>query len=322
MTHYVQAPSFPTREQKRPAAGTVIKRGSARAARNPEFAEPSVEQSLESRLKGRGAGPNWENAPQPTVQPKGWREKARQLLSRRSYAPGKEEVMSSPLVFGLGSLIIVLALVGVKLYRVIRDTAATRLFDQAVENLNDGDYRNSIARFDEFIKGNPVDKRIGKARVHRAMANVRQYASATGVSWSNALEAEREMFETVASEPEYQDSSAELDQLVLKTGEALADRAKTAADQKSLTDADAALALHRRVGGKMAETNLKKSRLSEKLDAARAAVKKADIRTKALADMDAALKADSSIGVYAARDALVETYSRPCRQDARPQPRG
>ncbi len=59
----------------------------------------------------------------------------------------------------------------------------------------------------------------------------------------------------------------------------------------------------------MAEGHLKKSRLPEKLVAARAAVKKDQIRRAGLTAMEAALSAGTSAGVYAARDALVEKYA-------------
>src|SRR5437899_3602926 len=116
------------------------------------------------------------------------------------------------------------------------------------------------------------------------------------------------MVESVSSLPEYRDSSTELAEQVIRTGEALADRARISADAKALADAESTVALHEQVAGKAAETLRKHSQLPAKLSAARAAVLKSQVRARALAAMDAALKAGSSSGVYAARDALVASY--------------
>lgn len=225
-------------------------------------------------------------------------------------APGEERILTSPLVIGLVLAVVVLVGLGFALNSIIARTVASRLFQRAVESLDDGDYRNAIRRFDEFLARKSGDEpKESKARVFRALANVRQYTSSTGASWSNALEAEREMIDKVGREPAYRDTSVELAELVLKTGESLADRAKATASAKILGEAEAALALHTRVAGEAAAPQLGRSRFPAKLQDARAAVRKANVRVQALAAMDAALKADSAQGVYQARDRLVRQYA-------------
>jgi len=49
----------------------------------------------------------------------------------------------------------------------------------------------AVGDFDAFIAAYPKDRRVAKARVLRAMANVRQYVSVSGGTWSTALEAAR-----------------------------------------------------------------------------------------------------------------------------------
>ena len=113
--------------------------------------------------------------------------------------------MSSPLILVLAVMFLVLIVVGFQLFRVIRKNAADKLFNQAVANLDEGEFRNAIRRFEEFMDGNRRDPRTPKARVLREMANVRQYASSTGTSWDLALEAEREMYEKVGDLEDYRD---------------------------------------------------------------------------------------------------------------------
>jgi outer membrane protein assembly factor BamB len=293
-----------------PAPGTMIRRGSWR--QNLQTAEPSVETALAEPEPAEEPKRRAREPRKPAVSPaeaprRGW-GRLLHVFSARAYAPGHEQILSSPLVFGLVGTLVVLALVGFALYGIIVRTAANRHFNQAIEALDDGDYRNAILRFDSFLKSSPDDLRAGKARVHRAMANVRQYTVAAGPSWSLALDAERDMVENVGELPEYRDSSSELAEQVIRTGEALADRARIAADERALADAESTVALHEKVAGKAAEALFKRSQLPGKLKAARAAVHKSQVRARALAAMDAALKAGSSSGVYSARDALVASY--------------
>ncbi|MGE3821844.1 MAG: PQQ-binding-like beta-propeller repeat protein, partial [Isosphaeraceae bacterium] len=231
------------------------------------------------------------------------------LFSARATRPGQEEVLSSPLVIGLIGTLITLVLLGSGLYAIIQRTAASRLYNQAVADLTDGNHQESLNRFDEFLRVNPKDRRAPQARVHRAMANVRQYTESTGPSWSLALEAAREMFEALSETNEFVDARSELDQEVIKTGEALADRAGVTADRRILEEAESALALHGRVAGDAAEQILGRSRFPAKLSAARAAVLKSETRLRAMAAMDAALDEGSAARVYGARDALVALYA-------------
>jgi len=89
--------------------------------------------------------------------------------------------------------------------------------------------------------------------VLRELAGVKQFTTATGASWSNALEAARTMRDRVGKEPAYRDSSPELADLVIKTGEALADRAKVTADAKTLGEAESAVAVLEGVAGENAK---------------------------------------------------------------------
>ena len=229
-------------------------------------------------------------------------------LKGRDLPPGQERILSSPMVVGLVVALLFLSLASVSLWGIIQRTIASRIYNQAVENLNDGDYRNAIRGFDEFLARNDQDPRAGKARVLSALANVRQFTASAGASWTNALEAERSMVRSVSREPSYRDSSTELAELVLKTAEGLSDRARSLASAEALAEAESALALHARVAGKAAEAFLSRSRVPGKLAEARAAVRKATVRARSLADMDAALRAGSSADVYAARDALIAQY--------------
>ena len=99
-----------------------------------------------------------------------------------------------------------------------------------MQNFEDGDYRTAMRDFDSFLAANPRDARAGKAKVLRSFANVRQYVTAEGGTWSSALEAANEMVEQVGPLPAFRDEQVNLAELIIKIGEGLADRARLGAD--------------------------------------------------------------------------------------------
>ena len=72
-------------------------------------------------------------------------------------APGQERIVSSPVVLGLVAAVMVLVAMGAGLVAIINATAATRAFDQGVQDYDDGDYRTAIRVFDGFLAKNPED---------------------------------------------------------------------------------------------------------------------------------------------------------------------
>jgi outer membrane protein assembly factor BamB len=210
---------------------------------------------------------------------------------------------------GLVASLAILVLMGFWLKSIIAATMATRTYSRAIQDFQDGDYRTAIRDFDVFLAANPRDSRTGRARVMRALANVRQFVSLEGGTWSSALEAAREMQERVGKQPEFRDERVELAELIIRIGEGLADRARHAADPKALAEAESAVPLHALVAGEPAPSFLNRSRLPAKLAEARAAVHKDQVRSGALSAMDRALKEGSASRVYQARDALVDQYA-------------
>ena len=240
--------------------------------------------------------------------PSRWSQLAR-VFSPRGRAPGQESYASSPLILTLIAALIGLVAAGFALAGIIARTTADRQFMQAEDSYKDGDDLNAVRLFDAFAASRPKDPRAGKARVFGALANVRQYTVGGAPAWPQALEAARSMLANVSKQAEYRDASADLAELVLKSAEGMADRAKSTADADTLKQADAAATLHRRIAGEPADTLQARSKFPAKVEAARAAVRRARDRSDALASMDAALLARSPSGVYAARDRLVGLYA-------------
>ncbi len=318
-TRHAAAPVVPVREhakhktRSRDPGPPLLERtdwlDSLRSTR-PEPGVASVDAPLQrSFSRGRQDERELESPKPKLATSAGPKRMARLLALWGSVAPGREKIATSPLVIGLIVSLAILVGMGFWLKSIIASTIASRTFDRGVQNFDDGDYRTAIRDFDSFVSANPDDSRSGRAQVMRALANVRQYVTTEGGTWSSALEAAREMFEKVGQLPEFRDEQLSLADQIIKIGEGLADRARQGADAKALAEAESVVALHASVAGEPAPSILNGSRLPSKLTAARAAVLKAQIRSRALATMDQAVKDGAPSKVYDARDALVEQYA-------------
>ena len=236
------------------------------------------------------------------------RARWRALREAEDAPAGRGSIVTSPTVVALTLLLAALVATAFGLVTIITRTVATRTYNHAVDLLEDGDNATAIRDFDAFLARNPDDPRAGKAKTLRALADVRQYISISGDTWSRALKAAREMYERTGGLPEFRDEKTELADLVLRIGEGLADRARRRIDAEALAEAESAVPLHAEIAGEPAAAFLTKSRLPDLLNQARAAIRKADAREATLAAMDAAVAAGSAAGGYKARDALLRTY--------------
>jgi outer membrane protein assembly factor BamB len=300
-------------------AGTLQKEGASTGKRHSRSGRRKQEApgfEVLDELEGLGEAVSIElpgvTSRAPAARPKGGdglRRLLRRWIPQGDSAPGRENIASSPLVLGLVAAIVVLVGMGFWLKSIIAKTIADRTFNRGIEEFEDGDYRTAIRDLEGFIASYPEDRRVPKARVIRAFANVRQYVSPNGATWTSALEAARQMLEEVGQEEEFRDQRVDLAELVIRIGEGLADRARHTADAQALSEAESSVALHAQVAGEPAQSFLVRSRLPGKLAEARAAVRKSQVRKHALAEMDLALQDRSATRVYDARDRLVDQYS-------------
>ncbi|MDR3620840.1 MAG: PQQ-binding-like beta-propeller repeat protein [Paludisphaera borealis] len=297
----------------RPAAVQVQARPSMPPRREALFENDALLDALHIGTPAPVRSDDKEHRRRVDVKPKAalWSRLRDRLVRARSAddAPGREVIARSPLVLSLVVMLALLIGLGFWLRTIINQTLASRTYNRAVSLMEDGDNPTAIREFDSFVTANPTDPRAPKARTLRALADVRQYVTVTGATWSAALEAAASMVDTVGDETEFRDEKSELAELVIRIGEGLADRAKRSVDAKSLAEAESAIPLHARIAGESAQAFLTKSRLPSLLDEARAAVRKAQIRTNALAVMDKAIEKGSAAQVYKARDALVDQYA-------------
>lgn len=230
------------------------------------------------------------------------------ILFGKDQAPGEERVFSSPVVLVLGLTVVLLISLGFGLYGIIREMAADRAFSRATESMENAEYRNAIERYEAYLENYPGHEHVSQARVRSALAKIRQFTTGGNPAWAGALEAAGSMFEGTRQEPAFDDSRADLASAVLEIIAGLIDRAGRLADAEALSQAEAAIALHDRIGGSAATLARDRARIADSLEDARASVTKARLRNEALAAMDAGLQAGDPEATYRARDALVLRY--------------
>ncbi len=248
-------------------------------------------------------------SPKPaSAIPLGPVRRALNVLMAKDQRPGDERIASSPLVLALVLALGLLIAVGIGLYSVISRTRAENQFNAAKDAYESKEWASAISLYDKFLESNPREARSSKARVSRAMANVRQHVSGSP-NWTAALAAAKEAHKKINTEPAYRDDQMNLAQLVLLTAQGLADRAKAASDPSMLTEVGNAISLHDTVAGDLALSLRSQSPLPTKLAEARAAVEKTQVRARSLADMEKSLKAGSATDIYSARDALIGRYA-------------
>ena len=198
---------------------------------------------------------------------------------------------------------------GFWLKSIIASTIATRTFNRACRTSTTATIARPSA-ISTVSCGQPQDARAGKAKVLRAFANVRQYVTAEGGTWSSALEAADEMVEQVGQLPEFRDEQVNLAELIIKIGEGLADRARQGADAKALAEAESVVGLHAQVAGEPAPAFLES--VAAAGQAGRGPGRRAQgagPRSRRSRAMDQAIKDGAAARVYDARDALVEQYA-------------
>ncbi len=241
----------------------------------------------------------------PTVKVAWWRRLIRKV-NGGTLPPGREDLAKSPLVLALAVTLGTLLLFSYALWNIFSENRAKNQFMAANQAFEEFNFKEAMKGFDEYLATNPGHSEADKARVLRELANVRQFTAQGGVSWTAAIEASRKMIKEVGQEPYFlQDRRMDLAAEIMKAAEGFADQAKARSDAKTLADAQDAIALHEKVAAQAHKTLLAKSKFPQKLEAAQAAVTKAQIRADALAKMDAAIKAGKADDVFASRNALV-----------------
>jgi outer membrane protein assembly factor BamB/TolA-binding protein len=228
-------------------------------------------------------------------------------LSSRA-RPGEQDIFRSPLVLGLSLGGLVLVLVTGIFWFLIGREQASRLYDRAVAELNEGQYSQSIASFEQFLQqyaGHSLRKQaergLGKALVQKEI-------SGATPAWKRGLEQLQAMIAQHRNEADF----AELHSIVHRYAEEIslgsARSAETTREADLLTVSEDAQVILERFADPASPPTATLLRIKEARVAAVIAIGKQKLFDDGMAAVDAGLAAKQPMVALAEREKLVRAY--------------
>ena len=109
-------------------------------------------------------------------------------LSGPPARPGEQDIVRSPFVLTLIVGTVILLLLGGIFWFMIARESASRRFDAAQEELDQGKYSQAVAQFDDFLKIYPDHSLTPPARMARGRALILREISGSAPAWSPGVE--------------------------------------------------------------------------------------------------------------------------------------
>lgn len=222
--------------------------------------------------------------------------------------PGEQDIFRSPLVVGLSLGGLVLMLVTGIFWFLIGREQATRLFDRAVAELNDGQYAQSIASFEQFLQqysGHSLHKQaergLGRALVQKEITGATP-------AWKRGLEQLHTLIANHRNEADFSEMQPVLYRFAEEISLGAARTAELNRDASLLTVSEDAQVVLERYADPSAAPMAAIGRIKEARVAAVIAISKQKLFDDGMAAVDAALAAKQPMVALAEREKLVRAY--------------
>lgn len=222
--------------------------------------------------------------------------------------PGEQEVLRSPLVLGLSLGGLVLALVAGIFWFLIGREQATRLYDRAVAELNDGQYAQSIASFEQFEQqygGHSLQK---QARRGLGRALVQKEISGATPAWKAGLEQLQALISHHRNESDFADLHPIVHRYAGEIALGAARTAESSRDAGLLTVSEDAQVVLERFADPASSPAVVMEKIKEARVAAVIAIGKQKMFDDAMAAVDAALTGKQPMVALSEREKLVRSY--------------
>ncbi|MBR0237250.1 MAG: PQQ-binding-like beta-propeller repeat protein [Thermoguttaceae bacterium] len=219
-----------------------------------------------------------------------------------------ENPWDSKLMLIGGGTLLGLCILGVALWFALVGQSGDEAFENAEKAYQQGSYTQSIEMFDKFIKSYPKHEKVGTAKVHRGLAQMRNAVDGS-TNWTRSLNEVKTALSQITSVNEFPiEAPAELAALLPKVAENLANEAFTNVDPEKLAAAKEAQAL--------LDKHVPESKRSKTLTAnLNALISQAEDKLKCEDDLKACLEAmdkkiaeNDSVGAYALRDECLKKH--------------
>ena len=222
--------------------------------------------------------------------------------------PGEQEIFRSPLVLGLSIGGVVLALVSGIFWFLIGREQASRLYDRAVAELNEGQYAQSIGSFEQFLTQYSGHSLHRQAERGLDKALVQKEISGATPDWKRGLEQLHTLISHHRNETDFAEMHPTLHRYAEEIALGSARTAETARDVDLLTVSEDAQVILERFADPGAPPTAAIGRIKEARVAAVIAIGKQKLFDDAMAAVDAALAGRKPMVALSEREKLVRSY--------------
>jgi len=220
----------------------------------------------------------------------------------------RENIWDSPLLLiGGGALALLVIMMLVLLWAFTRQ-GGDELFRLADEEYRRGSYTQAIHKYGIYLREYPAHPQASLARVRRGLAQLRQAVEGTANS-SKALTSATQILAEIAVEADFKtEAQPELIALLPTIAQGLVNEARQTQDPKLAAQTKEALALVEKYVPKSMRPTTKLADIEAALSLTEREIARNDELRKAIAGMQAALKAGKTEEAYRVRDALLKQY--------------
>lgn len=297
-----------SREEARPRHTSESAGGTAKAEQRPLEDLSLFEGPVLTESQTLDAHDDQESSPKTSTGRKSPPPRQASMSMAGTRRPGEQDALRSPLVLGLGLGALILMLVAGVFWFLIGREQATRLYDRAVAELNEGQYAQSIASFEQFLTQYPNHTYRQQAERGQGRALVQKEIAGATPAWAAGLEQVQKLITSQRNEPNF----ADLQPILARFGEEIAlGSARTAAtirDPALLTTSEDAQVILERYSDPTAPPSAAIARIKEARSAAVIAISKQKLFDDGMAAVDAGLKSNQPMVALAEREKLVQAY--------------
>ena len=246
----------------------------------------------------------------PSRNPPRWKR----LRSRKR--PGEQDVLSSPLVLGLGGFGLCLLLAAGAIWMLMGRESANRLYEQAVGNRQSGLYTQAIRDFETFLLEHPNDSRVPEARGALGMARIERHIHGASPDFERALQAFSDFVRDNRDHPDFDALAPDLANIARQIAAGASAAGIRSGEPAFLEPAERAGKLFTRFAGDGPAAEKTKARLDAEFADAESAVRKHEYFESIAAQIETALAKNDFVAAYQARNDLLARY--PDFRDDRP----
>ena len=223
--------------------------------------------------------------------------------------PGEQDILTSPLVMGLGIGGVVLLLVTGIFWFLMAREQASRLFAQAQSELSNGQAAQAVISFETFVKTFP--QHTLRRQVDRGLDQALVQKETTGASpaWKHGLEQLQKLISNHRAESDFADMHSTLFRLSEEISLGAAQTAETARDAELLIVSDEARSLMERYADPTNPPTASLARIKEAKDSAEKAIGKQNTFDSAMEAVETALTNKQPIVALAEREKLVRRFA-------------